>query len=114
MPDARFPGEPRDSCGSCYVDGLEGLLPALHIETHGVYDALDSHHSSGNGAIIVDVGMDRLNAELNVGEKLCSALWMPRCAPACADPPLDDLEIEGDEISAVLATGKRHHLGVPP
>jgi hypothetical protein len=86
MPDARFPGEPRDSCGSCYVDGLEGLLPALPIETHGVYDALDSCHSSGNGAIIVDVGMDRLNVELNVGEKLCSAFWMPRCAPAWRRP----------------------------
>jgi hypothetical protein len=32
----------------------------------------------------------------------------------CADQPLDDLEIEGDEISAVLANGKRHHIGVPP
>ena len=32
----------------------------------------------------------------------------------CADPPLDDLEIEGDDISAVLANGKRHHIAVLP
>ena len=47
-----------NSCGSCYMDGVEGLLAALHIETHGVHDALNSRHGSGNGAIIIDVGMD--------------------------------------------------------
>jgi hypothetical protein len=78
LPDARFSGEPRDSCGSCYMDGMEGLLAALHIETHGVHDALNSHHGSGNGAIIIDVGMDRLDAEPNVGEKGFGAFRMPR------------------------------------
>jgi hypothetical protein len=51
LPDARFSGEPRDSCGSCYMDGMEGLLAALHIETHGVHDALNSRHGSGNGFV---------------------------------------------------------------
>src|SRR2546430_8606808 len=72
---------PRDSCGSRYMDGMEGLLAALHIETHGVHDALDSRHGSGNGAIVIDVGMDRLDAEPNAGEKGSSAFWMPRCDP---------------------------------
>jgi hypothetical protein len=78
LPDARFSGEPRDSCGSCYMDRMEGLLAALHIETHGVHDALNSRHGSGNGAIIIDVGMDRLDAEPNVGEKGFGAFRMPR------------------------------------
>jgi len=60
------------------MDGMEGLLAALHIETHGVHDALDSRHGSGNGAIIIDVGMDRLDAEPNVGEKGFGAFRMPR------------------------------------
>ena len=67
-----------NSCGSCYMDRTEGLLAALHIETHGVHDALDSRHGSGNGAIIIDVGMDRLDAEPNVGEKGFGAFRMPR------------------------------------
>jgi len=65
------------SRGSRYMDGMEGLLAALHIETHSVHDALDSRHGSGNGAIIIDVGMDRLDAESNVGEKGCGAFRMP-------------------------------------
>ena len=77
LPDARFSGEPRDSCGSCYMDGMEGLLAALHIETHGVHDALDSRYGSGNGAIIIDVGMDRFDAQPNVGEKGGGAFRMP-------------------------------------
>ena len=60
MLDARFPGKPRDSCGSGYMDGMEGFLPALHIETHRIHDALDTRHGSDNGAIIIDVGIDRL------------------------------------------------------
>jgi ABC-2 type transport system ATP-binding protein len=60
------------------MDGMEGLLPALHIETHRIDDALDTRYGSGNGTVVVDVSMDRLNAELNVWEKLCSAFWMPR------------------------------------
>ena len=67
-----------NSCGSCYMDGVEGLLAALHIETHGVHDALNSRHGSGNGAIIIDVGMDRLDAQPNVGEKGFGAFRMPR------------------------------------
>jgi hypothetical protein len=79
--DTRFSGEPRDPCRGCYMDGMECLLAALHIETHGIHDALDTGYGSGNGAIIIDVGMDRLNAKLNVGEKGCGAFWMPRCDP---------------------------------
>jgi hypothetical protein len=60
------------------MEGMEGLLAALHIETHGVHDALNSRHGSGNGAIIIDVGMDRLDAEPNVGEKGFGAFRMPR------------------------------------
>jgi hypothetical protein len=56
---------------------MEGLLAALHIETHGIHDALDSRYGSGNGAIIIDVGMDRLDAEPNVGEKGGGAFRMP-------------------------------------
>ena len=78
---ARFSRELRDPFGGCYMDGMEGLLAALHIETHGVHDALDSRHGSGNGAIVIDVGMDRLDAEPNVGEKGSSAFWLPRCDP---------------------------------
>ena len=52
-----------NSCGSCYMDGVEGLLAALHIETHGVHDALNSRHGSGNGAIIIDVGTDRTRCQ---------------------------------------------------
>ena len=79
--DARFSGAPRDSCGGCYMDGTKGLVPALHIETHRIHDALDTPYGSGNRAIIVDVSMDQLNAKLKVGEKRCSAFWMPRCDP---------------------------------
>jgi hypothetical protein len=32
--------------------------------------------------------------------------------PQIIDPPLEDLEIEGDDIGAVLANGKRHHIDV--
>jgi hypothetical protein len=51
------------------------------IETHDVHDALDSRHGSDNGAIIIDVGMDRLDTEPTVREKGCGAFWMPRCDP---------------------------------
>jgi hypothetical protein len=30
--------------------------------------------------------MDRLNAKLKVGEKRCSAFWMPRCDPNGSSP----------------------------
>jgi hypothetical protein len=58
------------------MDGMEGLLAALHIETHGVHDALDIRYGDGDRAIVFDVGMDRLDAEPNVGEKGCGAFRM--------------------------------------
>ena len=58
LPDARFSGEPRELV-RLLLHGRNGsLLAALHIETHGVHDALNSRHGSGNGAIIIDIGMD--------------------------------------------------------
>jgi len=56
-------------------------VATLHIEAHGIHDAFDSGYGSGNGAIIIDVGMDRINAKLNVREKRCRAFQMPRCDP---------------------------------
>jgi hypothetical protein len=97
LPDARFSGEPRDSCGSCYMDGMEGLLATLHIETHGVHDALNSRHGSRNGAIIIDVGMDRLDAQPNVGEKGFGAIRMPRrdsYRKFALEQMLDDVAVE--------------------
>jgi hypothetical protein len=63
------------------MDGMECLVATLHIEAHGIHDAFDSGYGSGNGAIIIDVGMDRTNAKLNVREKRCRAFQMPRCDP---------------------------------
>ena len=57
--DAGFSREPRDPCGGCYMDGMECLVATLDIEAHGIHDAFDSGYSSGNGAIIIDVGADR-------------------------------------------------------
>jgi hypothetical protein len=79
--DTRFSRKPRDPRGGFYMDGMEGLSSALHIETHGIHDAPDTRYGSGDGSIIIDVGMGRINAELNVGEVCCSAFWMPRCDP---------------------------------
>jgi hypothetical protein len=56
---------------------MEGLRPALPIEAHGIHGALDTRDGSGNGAIVIDVGWDRV--ELNVGEERRNAFWMPRC-----------------------------------
>jgi hypothetical protein len=63
------------------MDGTECIVATLHIEAHGIHDAFDSGYGSGNGAIIIDVGMDRINTKLNVREKRCRAFWMPRCDP---------------------------------
>jgi hypothetical protein len=79
--DAGFSREPRDPCGGCYMYGMESLVTTLHIEAHSIHDAFDSGNGSGNGAIIIDVGMDRLNAKMNVREKRCRAFWMPRRDP---------------------------------
>jgi hypothetical protein len=63
------------------VDGMECLVAALHIEAHGIYDAFDSGYGSGNGVLIIDVGVDRINTKLNVRETRCRAFRMPRCNP---------------------------------
>ena len=55
------------------------VIAALPIEAHGIHDALDTGDGSGNGTIVIDVGLDRV--ELNVGEKRCNAFWMPRRYP---------------------------------
>ena len=39
------------------MNGMEGLWPALPIEAHGIHDALDTRDGSGNGAIVIDVGL---------------------------------------------------------
>src|SRR6202023_37006 len=115
LPDARFSGEPRDSRGSCYMDGVEGLLAALHIETHGVHYALNSRHGSGNGAIIIDVGMDRLDAQPDVGEKGFGAFRMPRrdsYRKFALEQMLDDVAAEK---ASPAKYGKLHscHRSVP-
>jgi hypothetical protein len=79
MLDARFSGEPSDPRGGYYMDGVEGISSVLYIEAHGIHDSLDSRYGSGHRAIIIDVGMDRFDAEPNVGKKGHSAFWMPRC-----------------------------------
>jgi hypothetical protein len=78
-PDARFSRKPGDPCCGFDVNGMEGLWPALPVEAHGIHDALDTRDGSGNGAIVIDVGLDRV--ELNAGEKRCNAFWMPRRYP---------------------------------
>jgi hypothetical protein len=77
--DARFSRKPGDPCCCFDVNGMEGLWPALHIEAHGIHDALDTRDGSGNGAIVIDVGLDRV--EMNVGKKRCNAFWMPHSYP---------------------------------
>jgi hypothetical protein len=79
--DARFSGEPRHAGGSFHMDRMERLLAALHIETYGIHNAKNTCYGSGNGAIIVDVGIGRLNAEVNAGKQCCGAFWMPGCDP---------------------------------
>jgi hypothetical protein len=75
--DARFSGEPCDPSGSCYMDGTERHSAALRIQTDGIHDANYTCYGSGNGAINIDVGIDRLKAKVNVGKQCCSAFWMP-------------------------------------
>jgi hypothetical protein len=58
-----------------------GNWTALHIETHGVHNALAIHYGGGDRAIVINVGMDWRNTEPNVGENGCGAFWMPRCDP---------------------------------
>ena len=78
-PDARFLRKPGDPCCGFDVNGMERLWPALPIEAHGIHDALDTCDGSGNGAIVIDVCLDRV--ELNVGDERCNAFWMPRRYP---------------------------------
>ena len=77
--DARFSRKPGDPCCGFDVNGMEGLWPALRIEAHGIHDALDTRDGSGNGAIVIDVGLDRV--EVKGGEKRCNAFRMPHRYP---------------------------------
>src|SRR5262245_7511333 len=79
--NARFPSELCNSGGSFYMDGMKRQVAALGIQTDGIHDPNNICYGSGNGAIITDVGMGRLNAEVNVGKQCCSASWMPGCDP---------------------------------
>ncbi len=56
--------KPGDPCCGFDVNGMEGLWPALPVEAHGIHDAIDTRDGSGNGAIVIDIGLDRV--ELNV------------------------------------------------
>jgi hypothetical protein len=87
--------------------GMESLVATLHIEAHGIHDAFGSGNGSGNGTIIIDVGMDRLNAELNVGEKRCSTFWMPRCDPNRKITLKQTLD---DAVTEITSPAKYGHL----
>ena len=39
-------------------------MAALPVEVHGIHDAIDTRDGSGNGAIVIDIGLNRV--ELNV------------------------------------------------
>jgi hypothetical protein len=39
--DPGLSGEPRDPRGGRHMDGTEGVLSVLYIETHGIHDAFD-------------------------------------------------------------------------
>jgi hypothetical protein len=78
-PDSRFLRKPGDPCCGFDVNGMERLWPAFPIEAHGINDAHDTCDGSGDGAIVINVRLDRV--ELNVGEKRCNAFWMPRRYP---------------------------------
>jgi hypothetical protein len=60
---------------------MERQLAALHIETYGIHGTHNTCYGSGNGTIIIDVGMGRLKAEVSVGKQCSSAFWMPGCDP---------------------------------
>jgi hypothetical protein len=79
LPDARFSRKPGDPCCGFDVNGLEGLWPALSIEAHGIHYAVDTRDGSGNGAVVIDVGLDRV--EVTGGEKRCNAFRMPHRYP---------------------------------
>ena len=87
--------------------GMECLVATLHIEAHGIHDAFDSGYGSGNGAIIIDVGTDRLNAKLNVREKRCRAFWMPRRGPYQKFVPEQTLD---DAVAEKTSPAKYGHL----
>jgi hypothetical protein len=74
--DARSSGESCDPTGSCYMDGTERQAAAFRIETDGIHDGNNTCYGTRNGAIIIDVGIDRLKAKVNVGKQCCSAFWM--------------------------------------
>jgi hypothetical protein len=78
-PDARFSRKPGDLCCGFDVNGMEGLWPSLGVQAHRIHDALDTRDGSRNGAIVSDVGLDRV--EVNGGEKRRNAFRMPHCYP---------------------------------
>jgi hypothetical protein len=78
-PDARFSRKPGDAGCGFDVHGMEGLWPALRIEAHGIHNALDTRDGSCNGAIVIDVGLDRV--EVKGGEKRSNAFRMPHRYP---------------------------------
>ena len=61
------------------VNGMEGLWPALRVQAHRIHDVLDTRDGSGNGAIVIDVGLDRVGVK--GGEKRCNAFRMPHPYP---------------------------------
>jgi hypothetical protein len=78
-PDARFSRKPGDlSCGFD-MNGMEGLWPSLRVRAHLIHDALDTRDGSGNRAIVIDVGLDRV--EVKSGEKRRNAFRMPHRFP---------------------------------
>jgi hypothetical protein len=74
-PDARFSRKPGNLCCGFDVNGMEGLWPTLRVQAHRIRDALDTRDGSGNGAIVIDVGLDRV--EVKGGEKRGNAFRMP-------------------------------------
>jgi hypothetical protein len=78
-PDARFSRKPGDLCCGFDVNRMEGLRPPLRVQAHRIHDALDTRDGSGNGAIVIDVGLDRV--EVKGGEKRRNAFRMPHRYP---------------------------------
>jgi hypothetical protein len=77
-PDARFSRKPGDLCCG-FMNGMEGLWPALRVQAHRIHDALDTRDGRGNGAIVIDVGLDLV--EVKGGEKRRDAFRMPHRYP---------------------------------
>ena len=63
-------------------------------------DALDTGDGSGNGTIVIDVGLDRV--ELNVGEKRCNAYRRAAGREKLADVITEADKHESGELKLVL------------